>query len=88
LAESKVLLNAIKNIAGKDIDFPLADASVISKAIKTGIIDAPHLKGNPVGAGILKTKMIDGACYAYDYDNDKILNEDERINNLIKGHQL
>ena len=51
---------------------------------KIGLIDAPHLKGNPEAAGKLTTKMINGACYAYDYNRERIISEEERIEQIIK----
>lgn len=84
LEEAGVLIKAIQNMGFRDIDDPLTEPVTLAAAIKTGLIDAPHLKGNKEAAGKLTTKMIDGACYAYDYENERIVNEEERIAGIIK----
>ena len=82
LAEAGVLLAALKKIAEPEVVDPWSDPETIAQAIKTGIIDAPHLKGNPAAAGKLTTKMVNGACYAYDYQEDRIISENERLARL------
>lgn len=82
LAEAGVLLAALKKIAEPEVVDPWSDPETIAQAIKTGIIDAPHLKGNPAAAGKLTTKMVNGACYAYDYQEDRIISESERLARL------
>lgn len=82
LEEAQILLEALKNLSDHGVSDPWVDPATLTRAIKIGLIDAPHLKGNPVGAGKLTTKMVNGACYAYDYKEDRIINEKERINRL------
>lgn len=82
LAEAGVLLAALKKLAEPEVVDPWSDPETIVRAIKTGIIDAPHLKGNPAAAGKLTTKMVNGACYAYDYQEDRIISESERLARL------
>ncbi len=88
LAEAAILIEAIKNMGSKASDDPLTDPHILAAAIKTGLLDAPHLKGNKEAAGRLTTKMIDGACYAYDFKNERIIHEEERIAEIIReaGH--
>ncbi|MFW6389699.1 MAG: methionine synthase [Halanaerobiales bacterium] len=83
ISDAKILLNAVKSISSNKLD-PLSDPETLTEAIRNGLIDAPHLKGNPEGAGLLSTRIIDGACYAYDYSREKILFEKERINKLTR----
>jgi hypothetical protein len=78
LEEASVLLDAIKNL-NPHCDDPLSDAGTLAKAIEIGLLDAPHLKGNKWAKGLLQTRMINGACYAYDPQQSKILKEKERI---------
>jgi len=56
----------------------LTEPSCIAAAIKLGILDAPQLAGNPYAAGMLKTAVIDGACYAVD-ENGKPIEEKSRL---------
>ncbi|MFW6287890.1 MAG: methionine synthase, partial [bacterium] len=85
IKEAEVLIEAIKELArniNANSDCLLTDPTVLEHAIRIGLIDAPHLKGNKEGAGKLTTKMIDGACHAYDYQRDKIIYEKERIEKI------
>jgi len=62
-AETTGLLAEINQLGqGKSGD-PLADASTLADAVKTGILDAPQLVNNPFARGEVQT-MIDsrGAC--------------------------
>jgi len=82
IKEATIILDAIKqlNPGAKD---PLADAHTIAKAIELGILDAPHLKGNPAARGQLVTRLVDGALYAYDPVEKRILTEKERIERIM-----
>ena len=65
IEEANIILDAIKTIGYKAED-PLTDPDTIDKAIKMGILDAPHLIGNEAACGKLVTRMVNGALYAYD----------------------
>ena len=81
--EANIIIDAIKAIGPKDKD-PLTDPETLAKAVKVGILDAPHLKGNPACSGKLSTRIISGALYAYDNENKRIIPEEERINKILK----
>lgn len=89
LEEASLLIDAIEEM-GKLIDNskPLSNPEVLENCINIGLIDAPHLKGNKEAVGELSTKMIDGACYAFDYENEMIITEKERIDKIIKEAKL
>ncbi|HHW04140.1 MAG TPA: cobalamin B12-binding domain-containing protein [Thermoanaerobacterales bacterium] len=84
IEEALFTLGAIKelNPAAKD---PLADAGTIAKAIKIGILDAPHLRGNPYACGKLTTRLVEGALYAYDPEEKRIVTEKERIEKIMRN---
>lgn len=82
IRESKYLLEAIKKLRTNRKEDPWTSPRVLSKAIKIGLLDAPHLKGNKYAKGLVETKVIDGACYTIDPKTGKILSEAERIKNL------
>ena len=84
--DAKVILNGIRELNTLCSD-PLSDPHTLSLAIKLGILDAPHLKGNKSASGSLQTKVINGACYAFDYENNRIIKEEERIYNIIQNYQ-
>lgn len=83
LKEAKILLAAIAKlaVAGKD---PYTDPNVITKAIKIGLLDAPHLRGNVYAAGKIHTSLIDGKCLTVNH-NQKALSEQERIAKLTES---
>jgi methylmalonyl-CoA mutase cobalamin-binding subunit len=80
--QSQVTLDAIRSLAGPDIEDPLIHASTLAKAVTSGILDAPQLKNNPFGRGLIKTRIINGACQAVGYEN-KPLKEEDRIKELM-----
>jgi hypothetical protein len=55
---------------------------VLAEAIRLGLLDAPHLKGNPHAAGLLQTRSVNGALYAVDPDSKQVLRETERLRAL------
>lgn len=87
IKEAMVILNAIKQL-NPGAEDPLADADTIAKAIELGILDAPHLKGNPAACGRLVTRLVNGALYAYDPEENRVLTEEERIEKIFKRAQL
>ncbi len=83
--EAGRLLNAIREIGVSHSDDPWSDPFTISRAIKTGLLDTPHFHGNTHLCGKIKTKVIEGACYAVDNETGNILNEADRIIRLDKA---
>lgn len=81
--EALYLLDALKTLYPKSPD-PWADPVVLADAIQQGIIDAPHLRGNPHAKGQLETRIIDGKCMAYDSVLGRPLSEAERLEQLFK----
>ena len=91
LRDVNILLEAIKSIGnsqkpiGNRAD-PWTDPETLNKAVKIGLLDAPHLKGSEHAKGELTTRIIDGACYAVDPETNKILTEKERINYVLRQY--
>lgn len=75
LEEAEVLLDRMRKIGD------LTQPWVIVNAIKTGLLDAPQLKGNEYARGEIKTQIIDGKCVVID-SQGKIISEKERILNI------
>ncbi|MCM8788393.1 MAG: cobalamin B12-binding domain-containing protein [Candidatus Omnitrophica bacterium] len=61
----------------------LVDPDTLSKAVKIGILDAPDLKGKKCAKGLIRTKIIDGACHTIEPETARIISEFERIKKLI-----
>jgi len=84
LSEAKFLLNTIIELYPKSED-PWSDAYVLADVIKRGIIDAPHLRGNPSAKGTLETRIIDGKCLAYSRKLGRAVSESERLAELFNA---
>lgn len=82
LSESRYLLDYIKAKFSDVSDDPFASADVLAECIKSGVIDAPHIVKNKKFRGILKTRIIDGKCLAWDEKAEKPLSEKERLETL------
>jgi methylmalonyl-CoA mutase cobalamin-binding subunit len=78
VAEAQVTLQAIRNLAGEQIADPLTDPATLVRAVTSGILDAPQLKNNRFGRGIIRTRVGDGACLAVDAAG-RPLNEAQRL---------
>jgi hypothetical protein len=55
---------------------------VLAEAIRLGVLDAPHLKGNPYAAGLLETRAVNGAIYPVHPETKQILTEADRLRSL------
>jgi hypothetical protein len=82
IAETKVTLQAIRNLAQDPSKDPLIDPSVLARSVTEGILDAPQLKNNPFGQGILQTRIIHGACQAVDSSGNP-MREQQRLNKFL-----
>lgn len=81
--EAKLILEAIKSLSPGVRD-PLSNPITLAKAVEVGILDAPHLKGNPAAYGELTTRLVNGALYAYDTKNGKIIQEKDRLQKIME----
>lgn len=86
IKEAKVLLDAIRRLGSYSLD-PLSDPDVLAMSIKIGLLDAPHLRGNSNAKGTLQTKVINGACFAYDYEKDRVITEEERVTKILNDYE-
>ena len=84
--QATMLLEAIKELAGDKVDDPFADPATLAAAIRTGLLDAPHLKGNAFARGRLETAIIDGACQAIDSETRSVLPEKDRIAGILSEY--
>jgi len=62
-------------------DDPLTSPEIIGKAIRTGILDAPHLKGVKAAYGKSLTMFFNGANFTVD-KNNIVLSEESRLKSL------
>jgi hypothetical protein len=82
--EARILLEALRE-SGKDSgNDPWSDPEVIAGAIRNGLLDTPHFRGNEYLCGNIVTSLIDGGWYAIDPSTGEKINEKSRIKNLKK----
>ena len=77
--EARFLLDEVRDFAGPGVEDPWAHPETLARAVKAGILDAPHLLGNPVACGRTITRMIDGASRAVDPETGKPMTERQRL---------
>jgi hypothetical protein len=82
MAETRLLLDAIRSIAAPGVDDPWADPATLAKAVGLGLMDAPQLGNNRFARGMARTRIINGASLVVD-ENGRPLNERERLAALI-----
>ncbi|MGB9672711.1 MAG: cobalamin-dependent protein [Anaerolineales bacterium] len=89
IGEGKVLIQAIQDLAPADVKDPLIDPQTLARAVTTGLLDAPQLKNNPYGRGVVITQIDKrGACVSVDKDTGKTITETERIAKLLTRKEV
>lgn len=83
VAEARLLLDAIRDIAPPGTEDPWTDAVTLERAVKIGLFDAPHLDGNPYALGKIRTRMVGGKRVAVDPATGDVLPEAERIRRVL-----
>jgi hypothetical protein len=75
--EAGALLREISRL-GRGCEDPWADAGVLTEAIRIGILDAPHFRGNPHLCGKITTACVEGGWEAIDPVSRRPLRERQR----------
>jgi len=82
LHEAQVTLEAIRALAAPGTADPLTDPATLARAVRSGILDAPHLQSNPYALGRIRTRIDErGACIAVD-TSGRAISEERRIREL------
>ncbi|HNW95697.1 MAG TPA: cobalamin B12-binding domain-containing protein [Anaerolineaceae bacterium] len=81
ITEARLTLTAISNLGQLGSD-PLSDPAVLGKAVRLGILDAPHLRGSKIARGEIRTRVIQGGCEAVRSDGSP-LPEAERLSTYL-----
>ncbi len=87
VSEAGVLLAAIRSLAPAGTPDPYTDTTTLARAVALGLLDAPHLRGNPAGRGQVVTALVGGACVAVDPATRQPLPEAERVGRLLAAHR-
>lgn len=83
VSEAKITLLAIQNLSHNSTRDPFTDPEVLAKSVTMGILDAPQLKNNRYGRGMIRTRILGGACQAVDEDGNPI-SELQRLEKFFK----
>lgn len=81
VGEARVILEAIERLGAGEPD-PWANPAVLTEAIRRGLLDAPHFRGNPHLFGRVLTACVGGGWEALDPVTRKPVREVERIRAL------
>jgi hypothetical protein len=65
-AEAQITLAAIRSLGANSTTDPYTDPTNLARCVTAGILDAPQLKNNPFGKGLIRTRIVDGGCDAVD----------------------
>ena len=84
--EAQLLIATIRSLGDESSIDSLIEPVTYVRAVRKGVLDAPHLRNNPIAKGLLRTKMIDGACLAINPDTGTPIDEITRLGQL--GQEL
>jgi hypothetical protein len=74
------MMDAIRALSASSAD-PLTDPVILTRAVTSGILDAPQLLNNKFGRGLVKTRIVHGASVCVNGNGDPI-SESKRIKAL------
>ena len=80
ITEANKMLDAIRALSASSSD-PLTDPVVLTRAVTSGILDAPQLLNNKFGRGQVRTRIVHGASVCVDAKG-KPISESSRIRAL------
>ncbi|MFZ5878047.1 MAG: methionine synthase, partial [Chloroflexota bacterium] len=84
--ETRVLLDAIREIAPSGVADPWADPVTLARSVTLGLMDAPQLRNNKFGRGATRTRIVDGKSVAVDESGHPLF-EKARLSALKKENQ-
>jgi len=79
--EAKITLSAIQSLTSDTGTDAFTDPSALTRAVTSGILDAPQLRNNSFARGDVRTQFVHGATETVD-KNGKPISETERLSNL------
>jgi len=79
--EANILLEAISALAGPEAGDPFTDAATLTRAVTSGLMDAPQLRNNRFGRGLVRTRIVNGASVAVN-SKGKPIKENKRLSML------
>lgn len=87
ITDAKLIIDKIRTLGrDKKTEDPLISPAIISKVIKSGILDAPHLFGVRAAKGTIKTMFLDGKNISVD-EEGKPISEKDRLNRIQENFE-
>ncbi|MFX0119754.1 MAG: cobalamin B12-binding domain-containing protein [Candidatus Hodarchaeota archaeon] len=86
ISDAYLIFQALQNISEESVKDPLIHPLTLARAVKIGILDAPHLKGSDVACGEIQTNIVDGKCLTVDPNSFTILSEVDRLNMILEDN--
>ena len=84
--EAMHIVNGVRELGANRPGDPLLDVETLARAVETGLLDAPNLRGNPYACGEVRTRAIEGAIWAVD-ETGQPVSERDRIARLLAQKQ-
>jgi methylmalonyl-CoA mutase cobalamin-binding subunit len=85
IQEAKLLLEAVRRYGSAVCTDPWSDPYVLASAIKVGLFDAPHFRGNRHLCGTITTRLVDGAWHAIDPATGDPIGEEQRTERILRA---
>ncbi len=82
IMRAKKVIKQMTAVSGKDFEDPLNEPIFLESVVKNGIFDAPHLKGNSIALGQVKTKLYNGG-YECVTAKGELIEDSDRIDRLL-----
>ena len=82
VSEAQLTLQAIRYLGKQGNPDPWTDPAVLAEAVRVGILDAPQLRHNPCARGLIKTRIVQGACAAIGMDGEPV-SESNRLKEYL-----
>jgi hypothetical protein len=84
IKEARVLLKAVSRLGSEAGADPWTNPRVLAHAIRNGLLDAPHFKGNAALCGKVVTRLIDGGWECVDPATGEPMTEERRTSAILK----
>ena len=88
IKDAGLILKTLKTLHKNNNKEAYIDPFSLASAVRIGLFDAPHLKGNPYAKGNIATRILNGRCVVYDYEANREVAEKERIKKVFHGENI
>ena len=79
--DATLLLESISHTAGPEAGDPFTDPVILTRVVTSGLMDAPQLRNNKFGRGMVRTSIVNGASVAVN-SKGKPIKESKRLSSL------